>query len=344
MFFKEPHSPKIFVPEIITKEWLDDLLREQNTLTSGSVSSVVLKRRFVHHHSDILFLQVHYSSNTEPKLPEHWVLKIRTHSEGVPEVRFYQQATSSKKHEYLPRAGAFKFWNSGESVLLLESLQNTHKLVVTDNQVFNQLGWRPTYAVLQQLIKTIARFHACWWNTPELSSLKSQPWDYDDILNHNVSPFKNKEQPGDAVMELLERAVRDIPLFVKRAEESQVTLVHGDCFPWHFFLGRAEEDVKLFDFEFSMVHSPAYDLVSLISYWQGDYLKWFRQYHYVLISEQIMDYGFDELLADIKLAIAAHTLRTVFDWHRGCSTALWKTKLTGLTKMYEIVDNHKSLS
>ena len=338
MFFKKPHSGKTFVPENITKDWLDNLLREQGTLTRGRVTSVVMRRRFVHHHSDILFLEVHYSSDTEPKLPGHWVLKIRTHSEGVSEVKFYQQATASRRTDYLPKAGAFKSWDSGESVLLLESLQGSHKLAVTDNQVFNQSGWRPSYAVLEDLIQAIAGFHGHWWNVPEL---KNHPQDYNNILEHQLPSFKHKVQPDDRVMGLLKRAIDDIPLFLQRVDEPQITLVHGDCFPWHFFLERAGKDVRLFDFEFSMVHSPAYDLVSLLSYWQGDYLKWFRKYHDALVCGQVADYPFERLLADIKPAIAAHTLRSVFDWHRGCSQALWKTPLAGLSQMLQAVDNHE---
>lgn len=342
MFFKPSPSHNRFVPEIITKDWLNDLLGEQNTLTSGSVTSVVLKRRFVHHHSDILFLQAQNSCDIEPNLPEHWVLKIRTHFEGTSEVQFYQQAALSQKQEHLSRAGAFKLWDSGESVLLLENLQHTHKLVVTDNQVFNQFGWRPTCAVLEQLIQAIALFHGRWWNAPELSSLSFSPWNYEDILNRSLVHFKAKERPDDAVTALLEQAVHDISLFQHRTDQSQVTLVHGDCFPWHFFLGREGGDVKLFDFEFAMVHSPAYDLVSLLSYWQGDYLKWVRRYHDALVSAQVTDYSFNHLLADIKLAVSAHTLRVIFDWHRGCSEALWKPRLGGVLKILQAVDNHKS--
>ena len=342
MFFKDAPSAKTFVPEIITKDWLNDLLREQNTLTAGKVNSVVLRRRFLHHHSDLLFLQVNYSSDVDHRFPDQWVLKVRTHHEGDTEVRFYHQAAEANRLDFLPRAGAFKSWPSGESVLLLESLKGTHRLVVTDDQVFSQQGWRPTGGILQQLINTLARFHACWWNQSELETMKSQPWDYDDILIKNVPSFKNSVQSETHLMELVNDAIANIPLFLKRAEVSPVTLIHGDCFPWHFFRGREGDDMKLFDFEFSTVHSPAYDLVSLLCYWHGDCLKAFRKYYDVLVAGQVSDYRFEELLDDIRLAVAAHTLRAVQDWHRGCSDALWRNKMVGLLQMLKAVNNYKN--
>ena len=333
MFFKKAGSADTFVPEIITKDWLNDLLQEHCTLTTGSVASVVLKRRFLHHHSDILFLKVNYSPDADARLPEEWVLKVRTHFEGEAEIRFYQQAVQANRLNFLPRAGAFKAWPSGESVLLLESLKASHRLVVTDELVFNQRGWRPTSAMLRQLITTLAHFHSEWWNQPELKALYNNHQDYDEILARDVPAFKMKAGQDTLLEELVDRAVADIPGFIKRANEMPVTLIHGDCFPWHFFQGRSGEDVKLFDFEFSMIHSPAYDLVSLLSYWRGNYSRWFRQYHEALVSQQITGYSFEQLLEDINLAIAAHASRAVFDWHRGCSSALWQIKLTSLAKM-----------
>ena len=344
MFFNGSSSQETFVPEIITKDWLDDLLREQNTLTSGRVTSVVLKHRYLHHHSDILFLKVNYSSDADARLPNEWILKIRTHFEGESEIRFYQQAAQSGRQNFLPKAGAFKSWPSGESVLLLDSLKATHRLMATDEQVFNQQGWRPTGATLNQLIKTLACFHSGWWNQPELAALKNTPWDYDDIIFRDVPAFKMKAEPEALLVELVDRAITDLPGFLERANETPITLTHGDCFPWHFFLERTGEGIKLFDFEFSAAHSPAYDLISLLSYWHGNYLKVFRQYHEILVLEQVNDYGFDELLMDIELAVAAHVLRSVQDWQRGCSEALWKNKMMGLLQMLQAVDNHKSLS
>lgn len=342
MFFNKPSSTNTFVPEIITKDWLDDLLKGQHTLTAGKVNSVVLRHRFLHHHSDLIFLQVNYSSDADQRLPDQWVLKVRTHFEGDAEIRFYHQAAKANRLDFLPRAGAFKSWPSGESVLLLESLKVTHRLVVTDDQVFNQQGWRPTGGILQQLVSTLAQFHARWWNHSELGALKTQPWNYDDILRKDVPSFKNSMQSAADLMELVNRSIADISLFLKRADASSVTLMHGDCFPWHFFRSREGGDMKLFDFEYSTVHSPAYDLVSLLCYWHGNYLKVFWQYHDALVAGQVTDYGFEELLSDIRLAVAAHTLRAVKDWHRGCSEALWKNKMMGLLKILQVVDNHKS--
>ena len=307
------------------------------------MNSVVLKRRFLHHHCDVLFLQVNYSPDANARLPEHWVLKIRTHFEGTGEINFYQQASGAARLNYLPKAGACKSWETGESVLLLESLKESHKLMVTDEQVYNQLGWRPTRALLGQLLEALAGFHACWWNQPELELLKTDSPDNDEIFN-KVRSFKNKMRSDDVLIKLVERGLADIPLYRKRAEALPVTLVHGDCFPWHFFLGRGGQSVKLFDFEFTSVHSPAYDLVSLLSYWRGNYLKMFRQYHDILVDRDVYGYDFEVLLEDIKLAIAAHILRSVQEWHRGCSEAMWKTRLTGLSHMLQAVDNHKSLT
>lgn len=339
MFFNKSSVSQSYVPEIITRNWLNDLLWEQGVLTEGRVSSVVLKRRFQHHHSNILFLHTGYSSDVVARLPNQWVLKIRTHSEGIVETEFFRQAVHSQRLNFLPSPGAYKSWDSGESVVLLENLKNTHKLVVTDQQVFNQCGWRPIRAVLELLVRALAQFHACWWNQPELEHLRIRSPDYDQNIATKMQLFKHQMHQEPELVKGVEWAKANVSQFFQRGSKSPVTLVHGDCYPWHFFLGRTENDVRLFDFEFAAVHSPAYDLVSLLSYWQGDYKRVFRQYHEHLVSEKIAGYEFDALMSDVKIAIAAHIIRSVQEWHRECSEALWKVKLNNLLQMQLVVDN-----
>ena len=342
------------IPKKITALWLAELLKEAGSKTEGKIESIIVTQDTTHHHSRMVYLDIKYSDNTEGMFPAQWIMKIRENFEGVAEGRFYELSERTSRSGLLPESGFFKQWASGESVLLVENLKSGYQLAVTSDQVFSLKEWNPHPTVFNSILQALAIFHAHWWRAEELirhPDIFSQGgwWGRNsDFLNdietnpksnwsNAISAFRYGVELKPRHNDLITQAIETRDKIKTRLNTHPVTCAHGDCYPWHFFLSRTHTAVKLFDFEFVGINSPAHDLVSLLSYWQGDYREAFRLYHKALIENGVANYDFNELLDDVQLLIMAHSLMCVQDWRRGCSKNLWLGKLNGLIRMYETI-------
>ncbi len=347
MFFSSTDSIRLSIPDPLTADWLNRALQEQGILQEGNVLWIHQKQALTHHHSRILYLNVRFSSDAFPALPQNLVIKIRHRFEGQPEGAFYQLARQLERDSLLPALSGMAEWDSGETMLLLEDLQTHYRLAVSGNQVLTGGQWSPEKRLLSHMLQTLACFHADWWEAPELVSRpdvfsKGGWWGRDSHFlddqagkANELRHFLSTVTLDSAIIDTLNNSINLIPELNDRLKQQPKTCVTGDCFPWHFFIERYNASVKIFDLEFVGVNSPAHDLVSLLTYWQGNTEQALKDYHQRLLICGVNNYQYKDLLRDIRLLIHAHTLLSMRDHQRGCSPSLWMNRLNGLQRLLD---------
>jgi Ser/Thr protein kinase RdoA (MazF antagonist) len=130
---------------------------------------------------------------------------------------------------------------------------------------------------------------------------------------------------------LVERVARSYPQMLRhRIESSSVqTLIHGDAHFWNFLYPKDEtQPALLIDWQDAAVHFGAYDLAYMIAlHWFPDRREQFetlllRTYHSELQRHEI-DYGYDELLYDYRLQVAAMLLLPMIHWAAKLPAYVW---------------------
>ena len=333
------------IPETITGDWLLDKVKSVLSFQDAPLVQINVTRELKHHHSRILFFQAIYASEFTQGYPVRWIAKIRTDHEGMAEGAFYQLAQEQGRTSALPELGGFIQLEEGVSLLLLKNMQQDYRQLVSDQQIFKKGQWQPAMPVLKGAIAELARFHAAWWNSDLLQSRSdvfSQGgwWGRDqtfasdqDKRQQQVEQFLYAQKPSPECRHLLEQSVDLLPTIEARLNTQPLTCVHGDCYPWHFFISRTDQSIKLLDLEFVGANSPAHDLVALLMFWRGDVEAVLLGYFRVLEQFGVAGYSMEQLQKDCTLAIAGHAFMVVQDWLRGCDQRLWKNKLKGLVRL-----------
>ena len=353
MFFNPGKETEVQVPETITGEWLLSRLKDELSFSGAPLENIVVTRELRHHHSRIVFFQAIYASDYIHGYPVRWMAKIRTDNEGLAEGAFYQLARKKGMTVALTEFGGLIPLGESSSMLLLKNMQHDYRLLVSSEQVFTSEYWQPTPKAIEGVLAKLARFHARWWdnkllrNNPDIFS-KGAWWGRDEQFVENESERRHqakaflqahKDEPDVDVF--INESLENLSNIRKRLNRESVTCVHGDCYPWHFFVSRLDQTVKLFDLEFVGYNTPAHDLVSLLAYWRGDLDQVMKQYCQSLKKYGVENYGLSQLKDDMRLAIYGHALITIQDWQRGCSPALWNNKFKGLLRLKSMLHSYQ---
>jgi hypothetical protein len=162
----------------VTAEWLDAVLHDRGCLGSGGVAGITLEPlgEGVGLLGDLARIRLRYTGD-DSRLPETLIVKLpSTHEENrnrgnqfgfyEREIRFYEEV-SAKLELRVPRCyHAAIDAEAGSFVLLLEDLAH----VGTADQVEGLTEGQALVAA-----EHIARFHASWWDAPELDALTWLP-------------------------------------------------------------------------------------------------------------------------------------------------------------------------
>ncbi len=149
---------------------VEGLLRSTGYLTTGRVSDLV-EEPLGGHTSHVTRLRMRYSPDASPTAPGTLVLKENLPvawavAGGAQEVQFYR--TISGLPDIVPSSyGARYDMVTGDSQILLADLGATHHAATadTDSQVAGDV---PPATSIEQVVDTLARLHAYWWDNPLL--------------------------------------------------------------------------------------------------------------------------------------------------------------------------------
>lgn len=314
------------IPDELTPGYLTEALRRGGVLKDGEVRSVESTRLAEGVGFIGIVARLHLSYDGPPG-PPSVIAKFPSSEEGARaignlyglyerEVRFYSEiAAASDLHCarcYLAEWDA----DAGQSLLLLEDL-------CTHGEVGDQLaGCNSAEAALA--LAHLARFHAHWWDSPDMNSI---PWlqrgsdlvrasmtkVYEDSRGPFLEIFGERLAPEvrNSVAGLNERVLAAMDEFDRR---DVYTIIHGDFRIDNIFFGRpgAPYELAVVDWQSPNRGWGAYDLAYFMSgsmppeQRRAGERAALERYHETLIGGGVRGYPFDQLLADYRASLMVY--------------------------------------
>jgi len=319
-------------PESMTPEWLTQALRGAGTITSANVLS--FQTQAVGAAGEgitgqmVRVLPVY--DTKEPAAPHSLIAKFHaldmqirsgTNLLGMyeREFRFYQHG-AGKAGLSTPRCYYGDFHESGTTVLLLEDLEPAQS-------VGSDLNPAQVELVLQQ----IARFHAYWWEHPQLADILGP--DDPDLIRNLLAMIQHEDQEkwelvvrlaGDYLPQPMQtigqRIVNNwVWLGSQLRLESPRTLIHGDFGGDNLFFSTSEGGMQfsVIDWQLSSRGRGTYDVGMLLGALpteqrRASEMGLLRMYHHVLVENGVEGYTFEQCLDDYRLTMLECFARLVY--------------------------------
>ncbi len=347
-----------------TPEWLTTILRGAGILRNGRVDHVQIHPNEAFN-SVVAHLEVTYSETSSLSLPSYLLLKLNRHHHGALEHIFYQSSLDAQS-DSLPIVRCYDTAYSsqtGASHCLLADLSHTHSPPVTREHLLAQAGI-PSMLHLEQIVDTIAQFHAYWWQHPQLGTgddlFAIRHWYRDHTFYRRHVERRKTEWAqftgavGDELPVELRALYTDVLtklpdlwdryLAPRLTPAQNITVTHGDCYLTQFLCPKRAEagTTYLVDFDSVSANFGAFDLAYLIpTFWtrsqryeQNREQHVLRQYHQALEKYGVRQYDWDTLLTDYKVMVTLMLFDPIWDQTSGASRAYWWPKLHSLADAY----------
>ncbi len=326
-------TPVVTTSEQVTPDWLTEALRRAGILESGRVVGVDTdtSRPFG---AIVSRLKVHYSGDAPANVPTLLFLKTgdpETHHQwperGKREVEFYG-AIPASDYGKLPLARCYGVgWSEDGYHLLLDDVSATH------GSIPHPLP--PTQVQCEQVVDTLARLAAYWWNDKRLGTSMGRLPDQKTVFNGDEDWFAAfADELGEALWPerraIFEQALAASPHLHERLLGGNLSLIHGDAHAWNFLypidpMGAA----VLVDWESWDADIAVFDLAYLIT------LFWFpahrarmekplvRRYHERLVEYGVSGYSWDDCWYDYRHSVTRLLFRPMWWWHAGKDSDFW---------------------
>jgi thiamine kinase-like enzyme len=311
-------------PSAVTAAWLADTLRASGAIKEASVTSLDTKvigegAGFI---GQLLKITPHYDK-PEPDAPASLIGKFPAaamENRGVAmffrfyerEVNFYRQI-AEKIALRTPRCyfSAFEPSN-GDYVLLLEDLAPA--------QVGDQIEGC-SLKLAQRAVSELAKFHATWWNSPELDKLDWMPgYDADWYMEAVEGGYAQAWEPFveftkdfltpemEEVCRRYGKAVRQIMTSVGR--DMPTTIVHGDYRLDNLFFASPHggPDFAVIDWQIAAKGGGIFDVAYFVcgtlpeDERQAAEAELVKLYHDTLVANGVKDYTFEQCWRDYRLS------------------------------------------
>lgn len=247
---------------------------------------------------------------------------------------------------------------TGSSLLLLDDVSSTHREAVPRRALLANRGV-PAPRDIGPIMTSLARFHAHWWEHPDLGQAEPmlmRTWYRDEADFQALVARRQREWTAFAtevgawipneLRTLYKDALDRLPALWRhlsgRVESmNNVTLSHGDCYLTQWLCPRGDTgQVYLIDFDSVSANVGAFDLVYLTAtFWTREQRRahedrCLKQYHQALRSAGVGGYGWDQLIADVRLMTALVVWDPVFDQTNHSPRHYWWPKMTCLADAY----------
>lgn len=319
---------------------LTSALYDSGTLIQGAVVSVTIAEQIKTDISNLWFLDVVYSEEASPRLPNRlllkWALKESAAPErGDPEVVFYRELAPSLPSPPIVKCLATAPPASKDRWLIIEDLRSSHTNPPWPN--------RPADKLLYDAVAALAQVHAHWWGAPSLGSTVGTPHT-DTALRTMVAGFRNHlsgfiDDLGDD-LPLADRLVLEevfnssLRPWLRLLDQRALTVIHGDAHTWNFLFPRSGQgSTYLIDWQLWHLDIGARDLAFMIAlHWdrtarQQLELPLLHFYHDELIGAGINSYSFDDLLLDYRRCLVRNLTVPILFWSRGQRRESWRHRL-----------------
>lgn len=361
----------------VTPGWLTAVLRASGALPTGEVTRVTLRENTAFN-SAALHLEAVYSSGAPASAPSRLFLKRNIPAAwaaeaGVREVAFYQMIAPHLPYlpMIVPCYGAEADKAAGQTYCLLLDVSDTHDAPFTRDDL---LAWRgvPSSTQLDQVVDTIAAFHAYWWEHPALGATAPDitPWYrtralWDQYLHESHEEWASFiAAEGDwfptDLRALYERILAGQPAWWDRylaprvTTHRNLTLSHCDGYLSQYLCPRngISAPTYLIDFQGPKGDFCSNDLVHLFAtFWTQEQrhqdqreLRCLRRYHAALQAHGVRGYSWDQLLDDYRLMLICMLQLTVWDQTNGSARSYWWPKMQCLVAAYRDHDAGRLLA
>lgn len=226
---------------------------------------------------------------------------------------------------------------SGDWHLLLEDLKDTHATP-------SQWPFPPTVPDCETIVRTLARFHAAWWDDPRLGQSIGAWGNPADLPKLQQSMTEAVAKLADALGDRLSSAHRAfydqlidriVPLAQRYHSRRNMTIVHGDAHVWNCFLPKAgtADTPKLFDWDSWRLDYATDDLAyQMALHWYPD-LRREREhhlldvYHAELVKRGVTGYDHRALRDDYRLSVLLTSMTPVWQHAGGIPAWIWWSHL-----------------
>jgi thiamine kinase-like enzyme len=335
-------SPQL--PAVVEPAQLTAALRRGGVLDAGAVREVKVLHQRDTVVSHIVRLGLRYVGQSAGA-PQTLILKTgnATYANtranaGEHEVAFYTRLAPQMPPQIVPRCfdGHFDEESHGWH-LLLEDLTDTHSVAA---------DWPlpPSRNQAIAIITALARWHASWWDHPELGETVGS-WMSTDDTSALVETFAGHydrfaDQLGDRLSEerriLYRRFINKAEQLLQRYHSHRhVTIAHGDAHTWNFLLPRpgVADVVRIFDFDQWRINVPTNDLAYMMTtQWYPERRQALERallnhYHETLIAHGVRGYSRGALDQDYRWSALWHISKPVWQWSINLPAVIWWNNL-----------------
>lgn len=332
------------LPAVVEPARLTAALRRGGVLDAGAVREVKVLHQLPAMVSQIIRLGLRYVGESAGapqsvilKMPHPTYAKSLANS-GRHEVAFYTRLAPCMPPQIVPRCfdGHFDEESRGWH-LLLEDLTDSHEVAA---------DWPlpPSRDQAMAIVTALARWHASWWDHPELGEAIGS-WMSTDDTSGQVEAFAGHydrfaDLLGDRLSEerriLYRRFIDKAGQLLQRYHSHRhVTIAHGDAHTWNFLLPRAgvTDAVRIFDFDQWRINVPTHDLAYMMAtQWYSERRQaleraLLNQYHEILIAHGVRGYTRGALDQDYRWSVLWHITKPVWQWSINLPTVIWWNNL-----------------
>jgi hypothetical protein len=355
--------------EEVTPAWLTVVLRRENVLPQGRVVAIE-KQPNSAFNSTVVHLKPTYSVAGASSMPHRLLLKCNLKEAwavraGEREVAFYQMVKGLRDHPPVVVRCYDAAYNAttGDSRILLEDLSESHVIPVNRERQIKLIDNLPSDTHLEQAVDTLARFHAYWWEHPQLGTGIAQIGSWCRDEEHFAVEIERRRRAWDSLLthegdwfpqclKVLYESILDQMMHLwqtythpRLAAFSHLTLTHGDAYLANFLCPHEGQTGAsyLIDWQSPEVYRGASDLVTMCTtFWTREQRserdrehRVLRQYHRTLQQHGVTGYPWEDLVTDYQLSIMDWLLIPLQDRLDGAGKAYWWPKMACLSDAFE---------
>lgn len=346
--------------EQVTPQWLTRVLQEKGYLDQEKVTAVERKSSRQTVISNIHYLQIAYATDTSGQPPLRLFLKLSKDGFdsdiaarfGKREGEFYNVIAKSMNDP--PSVACYDAAfspDTGKSHLLLADLSETHF----------QTDWPlpPSKPHCEAVLNSLAKFHASWWDHPELgNSIGKFPSsgsidEYVQSMEKKFAGFVDflDDRLSAERRHLYERVLATAPGVWKarireRSGGKDLTLIHGDAHFWNCLHPRQLDQAKpyIIDWQCWRIDTATDDLAYMIGlHWYPERRRalernLLRTYHDTLLIYGVKNYGWEACWRDYRLSAIGNLFVPIWQWSAKLLPAIWWPHLERAMLAFEDLD------
>lgn len=341
------------LPAVVEPARLTAALRRGGVLDAGAVREVKVLHQRDTVVSHIIRLGLRYVGESAGA-PQSLILKMpnsafaeRLANGGRREVDYYMQLAPRMPPGLVPRCFDGHFdeqslaWH-----LLLEDLTDSHATAT-------QWPLPPSRGQAVAIVTTLARWHAAWWDHPDLGDTVGTLASAEDSAQRMETFAGHYDRFADLLGDRLSEQRRILyrrlidqsePLSQRYHSCRHLSITHDDAHIWNFLLPRAgvADTVRIFDFDLWSINVPTHDLAYMMAmHWYPERRQALERpllnvYHDTLIESGITGYTRGALDRDYRWAVLWQITRPVWQWSIDIPRVIW---WNNLERVFAAVDD-----